>query len=81
MEGLREEREQKSVLGVWNLGAGGCRGDVIGSEHRRGEEPREKQASLSIQILFAIPAGGRRGGVGAEGGGWQSATPGAAGKR
>lgn len=65
------------MLGVWNLGAGGCRGDVIGAEHRRGEELGEKQASLSIQILFAVPAGG--GGV-AEGGGWQPATLGAAGK-
>lgn len=45
------------MLGGWNLGAGGCRGDVIGAEQSRGEEPREKQASLSVQILFAVPAG------------------------
>lgn len=56
MEGLREE-QKKNVLGVWNLGAGGCRGDVIGAE-----ELGEKQVSFFIQILFAVPAG-----VGGEG--------------
>lgn len=48
------------MLGGWNLGAGGCRGDVIGPE----QEASEKQVSLFILILFAVPAGeGRGGGV------------------
>lgn len=42
------------MLGGWNLGAGGCRGDVIGPE----QEASEKQVSLFILILFAVPAGG-----------------------
>lgn len=45
------------MLGVWNLGAGGCRGDVIGAE-----DLGEKQVSFFIQILFAVPAGVRGGG-------------------
>lgn len=43
----------KNVLGGWNLGAGGCRGDVIGPE----QEASEKQVSLFILILFAVPVG------------------------
>lgn len=41
------------MLGGWNLGAGGCRGDVIGPE----QEASEKQVSLFILILFAVPVG------------------------
>ena len=59
MEG-RRRRKGKNVLGGWNLGAGGCRGDVIGPE----QEASEKQVSLFILILFAVPVG-----VGGEGGG------------
>ena len=62
----------KNVLGGWNLGAGGCRGDVIGPE----QEASEKQVSLFILILFAVPEG--VGGVG--GGDWQTAKARAAGK-
>lgn len=48
------------MLGGWNLGAGGCRGDVIGPE----QEASEKQVSLFILILFAVPVGVGRGGGG-----------------
>lgn len=58
MEGRKGE---KNVLGGWNLGAGGCRGDVIGPE----QEASEKQVSLFILILFAVLA---RGGEGRGGG-------------
>lgn len=61
------------MLGGWNLGAGGCRGDVIGPE----QEASEKQVSLFILILFAVLA---RGGEERGGGGWQSAKARAAGK-
>lgn len=64
MEGLRE-RSRRNVPGVWNLGAGGCRGDVIGAEEL------EKNNSFFIQILFAVPAGREA---------WQAAMAGAAGK-
>ena len=57
MEGRR--RKGKNVLGGWNLGAGGCRGDVIGPE----QEASEKQVSLFILILFAVPVGVGGGGL------------------
>lgn len=47
------------MLGGWNLGAGGCRGDVIGPE----QEASEKQVSLFILILFAVLARGGEGGL------------------
>lgn len=53
------------MLGGWNLGAGGCRGDVIGPE----QEASEKQVSLFILILFAVLARGgeeRGGGAGSQ---------------
>lgn len=63
-------QKRKNVLGGWNPGVGGCRGDVIGPE----QEASEKQVSLFILILFAVPAGK------AGGGDWQSAKARAAGK-
>lgn len=42
------------------FGAGGCRGDVIGPE----QEASEKQVSLFILILFAVPVWGGGGGGG-----------------
>ncbi|KAL1263671.1 hypothetical protein QQF64_006410 [Cirrhinus molitorella] len=55
MEGLRE-RSRKNVLGVWNLGAGGCRGDVIGAEEL------EKNNSLSLFRSSLQSQQGREGG-------------------
>ncbi len=56
--------------GVWNLGAGGCRGDVIGAEEL------EKNNSLSLFRSSLQSQQGREGGREA----WQAAVAGAAGK-
>lgn len=55
MEGLRE-RSRRNVPGVWNLGAGGCRGDVIGAEEL------EKNKSLSLFRSSLQSQQGREGG-------------------
>lgn len=56
MEGLRE-RSRRNVPGVWNLGAGGCRGDVIGAEEL------EKNNSLSLFRSSLQSQQGREGGL------------------
>lgn len=54
MEGGRQE--EKNVLGGWNLGAGGCRGDVIGQSKRQ-----VKNKSLSLSRSSLQSQQGRRG--------------------
>lgn len=49
-------QEGKNVLGGWNLGAGGCRGDVIGQSKRR-----VKNKSLSLFWSSLQSQQGRRG--------------------
>lgn len=68
MEGLRE-RSRKNVLGVWNLGAGGCRGDVIGAEEL------EKNNSLSLFRSSLQSQQGREKREGEGKGGWLGRQP------